>query len=136
MTFRVRKLPKDKADLYMMKNLGVDTSITMTVNFNGGIFDNKVTKAIMDDKQLFTTTEGLLGEVAVIGERSVVTDVKVNGKSKERTVYLDEKNNSLIRPYYMLSVKLNDKGYPSYDSLCKSVIDFIDNTPELNKVLP
>lgn len=136
MTFRVRKLPKDKADLYMMKNLGVDTSITMTVNFNGGIFDNKVTKAIMDDKQFFTTTEGLLGEVAVIGERSVVTDVKVNGKSKERTVYLDEKNNSLIRPYYMLSVKLNDKGYPSYDSLCKSVIDFIDNTPELNKVLP
>ena len=36
----------------------------------------------------------------------------------------------------MLLVKLNDKGYPSYDSLCKSVIDFIDNTPELNKVLP
>ena len=79
---------------------------------------------------------GVAVRLAVIGERSVVTDVKVNGKSKERTVYLDEKNNSLIRPYYMLSVKLNDKGYPSYDSLCKSVIDFIDNTPELNKVLP
>lgn len=33
MTFRLRKVPKDIADRYMMKGLGVDTSITMTVNF-------------------------------------------------------------------------------------------------------
>jgi len=134
LTFRVRRLPKDLADKYMMKGLGVDTSITMTVNFHGGIFDNRVTKAIMDDRSLFTSTEGLLGDI-VAGDCSVVTDTKIKGQQKERTVYLDEKNNSLIRPYYLIETENDENGYPSYESVKDSVFKFVSENQELNNVI-
>ena len=117
-----------------MKELGVDTSITMTINFHGGILNSKVANAIMDDKKLFTTTEGLLGDI-VASDRSVVTETKINGQQKERTIYLDDKNNSLIRPYYLIEVKNDDKGYPSYVSVKDSVFKFIKANQELNDVI-
>lgn len=134
MTFRLRKVPKDMADLYMMKGLPVDTSISMTVNFHGGIVNNKTAKAIMDDKQLFTTPEGLLGEL-VASDCSVVTDTKIDGQSKERTIYLDDKNNSLIRPYYLVQIENDDNGYPSYESIKNSVFNFVSDNLEINKVM-
>lgn len=134
MTFRLRKVPKDKADLYMMKELGVDTSISMTVNFHGGITNSKLTKAIMDDKKLFTTTDGLIGDL-IASDRSVVTDTKINGLLKERTIYLDDTNNSLIRPYYIVEITNGDNGYPSYDSIKNSVFKFVRDNLELNNVI-
>lgn len=134
MTFRLRKVPKDIADRYMMKGLGVDTSITMTVNFQGGITKPNVTKAIMDEKQLFTTTDGILGDI-VASDRSVVTDAKINGQMKERTIYLDDKNNSLIRPYYLIDVTIDERGYPSFESLKSSVLKFINDNQELKTVI-
>lgn len=134
MTFRLRKVPKDIADRYMMKGLGVDTSITMTVNFQGGITKPNVTKAIMDEKQLFTTTGGILGDI-VASDRSVVTDAKINGQMKERTIYLDDKNNSLIRPYYLIDVTIDERGYPSFESLKSSVLKFINDNQELKTVI-
>lgn len=134
MTFRLRKVPKDIADRYMMKGLGVDTSITMTVNFQGGITKPNVTKAIMDEKQLFTTADGILGDI-VASDRSVVTDAKINGQMKERTIYLDDKNNSLIRPYYLIDVTIDERGYPSFESLKSSVLKFINDNQELKTVI-
>lgn len=134
MTFRMRKVPKDIADKYMMKELGVDTSISMTINFHGGILNSKVTKAIMDEQQLFTTTDGILGNI-VTSDRSVVTDSKINGQMKERTIYLDDKNNSLIRPYYSIDVAIDERGYPSFESIKNSVLKFINDNPELKNVI-
>lgn len=134
MTFKLRKVPKDKADLYMMKELEVDTSISLTVNFHGGIANSKLTKAIMDEKKLFTTTDGLIGEL-VASDRCVVTDTKINGQLKERTIYLDDKNNSLIRPYYLVEVTNEENGYPSFESIKNSVFKFIKDNLELNNVI-
>lgn len=55
----------------------------------------------------------------------------MNGVQKNRTVYLSQEGENHIRPYYVVDVDSNERGYSDYDSIRKSVFTFIDSNPDL-----
>lgn len=132
--FNVRSLPEDGADRYLLKELGNDVQISLSVTFKGGMTpDNKLREAIEDPNKIFTSDD--MKELFGDSHKSIVTTSKINGVSKERTVYLDDDNSKLIRPYYVLDVKENSKGYCDYASIRDAVMAFIKENEELSKLV-
>lgn len=132
--FNLRSLPEDGADKYFLKDLGNDIQVSLSVTFRGGIIpDKKIRKAIEDPNKIFTSAEmkGLFGD----SNKSIVTTSKINGVDKERTVYLDEDNTKLIRPYYVLDVAENSRGYSDYASIRDAVMKFIKENEDLSKLV-
>ena len=132
--FNVKSLPEDGADRYLLKELGNDVQISLSVTFKGGMTpDNKLREAIEDPNKIFTSDD--MKELFGDSHKSIVTTSKINGVSKERTVYLDDDNSKLIRPYYVLDVKENSKGYCDYASIRDAVMAFIKENEELSKLV-
>ena len=132
--FNVRSLPEDGADRYLLKGLGKDVQISLSVTFKGGMTPGcKFRKAIEDPNQIFTSDDMkvLFGD----SHKSIVTTSRINGVNKERTVYLDDDNSKLIRPYYVLDVKENSNGYCDYASIRDAVMAFIKENEELSKLV-
>ena len=131
--FNLRNLPEDLADKYFLKELGNDVQISLSVTFKGCMSpDSKIRNAIEDPNKIFTSNDmkELFGE----SHKSIITTSKINGVNKERTVYLDEENSQLIRPYYLLDVKENSRGYSDYTSILEKVMAFIKDNEELSKL--
>lgn len=131
------RIPNDIADRYMLPNLDVDTSISITLKFKGGLCPNhKVSEAIKDNKTLFSSEA--FTNLFTDSERTIVTESVINGVKKERTVYLSEESKRHIRPYYIIDVDANDRGYSEFNSIRDSVLKFIDSNPDLlslNKIV-
>ena len=134
LTVCLKKIPKDLADRYMMTHLDEDTSLSITLNFKGGLGTNhKLRKSIIDDKTIFTAgTE--LSELADNGDIKIVTSSDQNGINRDRTIYLDDSNNSNVRPYYIWDVVESSNGYPTFESLYKSAIQFVKENKDLSKL--
>lgn len=132
--FNLRSLPEDGADKYFLKDLGNDIQVSLSVTFRGGFMPgSKLRKAIEDPNKIFTSNDmkGLFGD----SNKSIVTTSKINGVNKERTVYLDDDNAKLIRPYYVLDVTENSRGYSEYASIRDAVMKFIKDNEDLSKLV-
>lgn len=94
--------------------------------------EKKIRKSIEDPNVIFTSEEmkGLFSD----SQKSIVTTSKINGVNKERTVYLDEDNTKLVRPYYIVDVLEGSKGYPDFSSMREAVMTFIKDNEELSKL--
>ncbi|MCR4617764.1 MAG: hypothetical protein K5669_06215 [Lachnospiraceae bacterium] len=128
------KIPDDLADAYMLHDLDVDTSISITLNFKGGLRPgHSVSRAIKDNRTIFSSEAftNLFSE----SQRSIVTESIMNGVQKERTVYLSQENENHIRPYYVIDVIPNERGYSDFDSILSAVYSFIDSNPDLVSLL-
>ena len=126
-------MPKDISEKYMLPELDVDTSISIVLSFKGGIRPNhKIAKAIKDHDVLFSSDA--VNSLFKGSKRSIITESEVGGVTKERTVYLSEETKEHIRPYYIVDVESNEKGYSLYTSICDAVFDFIDNQQDLKKL--
>lgn len=124
------KLPRDLADTYMLDALDVDTSISITINFKGGLLANhSVSRAIKDNQTIFTNEA--FTTLFNDSERTIVTESQMNGVRKERTVYLSEDSQNHIRPYYVIDVQENERGYSDYSSIRDAVFSFIEANPDL-----
>lgn len=129
----ISKLPKDLADRYMLQELDTDASISIVVNFKNGILPNhRVAKAIKNNDSIFMCEE--INDLFRDSTRSIVTTSDNNGVQRERTVYLDEDNIQKIRPYYLLDVEENDRGYASFNSIKQASFDFINSNEELKNL--
>ena len=85
------KIPQDLADRYMLPNLDVDTSISITLSFKGGLRPgHSVSRAIKDNRTIFSSEA--FSDLFSDSERTIVTDSVMNGVQKERTVYLSEES--------------------------------------------
>lgn len=128
--FTLSRLPRDLADIYMMSGLDVDTSVSISLNFKGGLLpSHRVSQAIKNNETIFSSEAftTLINE----SERSIVTESQLNGVQKDRTVYLSSESERLIRPYYVIDVTPNSRGYSDYNSIKDAVYAFIDTNPEL-----
>lgn len=124
------KIPDDLADAYMLQGLDVDTSISITLNFKGGLLPNHtVSQAIKNNHTIFSSEA--FTNLFSDSERTIVTESVMNGVQKERTVYLSEGNEKHIRPYYVIDVNTNERGYSEYNSIRDAVFAFIDANPDL-----
>lgn len=124
------KIPDDLADKYMLNGLDVDTSISITLSFKGGLLPgHTVSKAIKNDKTIFSNEA--FTALFANSQRSIVTEMVMNGVQKNRTVYLSQERESHIRPYYVIDVNPNERGYSDYNSIRNSVYTFIDSNPDL-----
>ena len=131
----VGRLPSDLADRYMLEGLCEDASISIVLNFKTPLLStHKLSKAIRNNSSLFSSEPGGLQEIFGNGQRSIVTDSRIGGVSKERTVYLSDDTQNLIRPYYVIDVSLGDRGYPQFESVRDAVFDFIDANPDLKQL--
>ncbi len=132
--FNLRSLPEDGADKYFMKDLGNDIKISLSVTFKGGFMPNKKIRNAIENPNIIFTSEDmkcLFGD----SNKSIVTTSKINGVNKERTVYLDDDNSKLIRPYYVLDVAENGRGYSDYASMRDAVMKYINENEDLNKLV-
>ena len=132
--FKLRSLPEDGADKYFLKELGNDIQVSLSVTFRGGFMPEcKIRKAIEDPNKIFTSDDmkGLFGD----SHKSIVTTSKINGVNKDRTIYLDAENSKLIRPYYVLDITENSKGYSDYESIRNAVMMFIKDNKDLSKLV-
>lgn len=124
------KIPDDLADRYMLPALDVDTSISITLNFKGGLLPgHSVSRAIKDNRTIFSSDA--FTNLFTDSERTIVTESVMNGVQKERTVYLSEESKNHIRPYYVIDVNTNARGYSEFNSIRDAVFAFIDSNPDL-----
>ena len=124
------KIPDDLADTYMLQGLDVDTSISVTLNFKGGLLPgHTVSQAIKNNRTIFSSDA--FTTLFTDSQRSIVTESVMNGVQKERTVYLSQESENHIRPYYVIDVNTNARGYSEYYSIRNSVYTFIDANPDL-----
>ena len=132
--FNLRSLPEDGADKYFLKDLGDDIQVSLSVTFRGGLMPgSKIRKAIEDPNEIFTSYDmkGLFGD----SHKSIITTSKINGVEKDRTVYLDDEYAKQIRPYYVLDVMENSRGYSEYASIRDAVMKFIKDNEDLSKLV-
>lgn len=131
----VSSLPRDLAERYMLEGLLEDANMSIVINFRNGLLpDSRIAKAIKDNTSLFSTDAVDLNALFNDSQRSIVTSSKIGGTTKERTVYLSEESQRLIRPYYLIDVSLNEKGYPCFESIRDAVFTFIDSNPDLKQL--
>ena len=131
----VSQLPKDLTDRYMMDGIAEVASMSIVLSFKNGLLPNtKLAKAIKDNTSIFSTVKEGFQDIFQDSQRSIVTDTKINGVSKERTVYLSEDSQRLIRPYYLLDVDAGPKGYPSFASIKDAAFAFIDANQDLKQL--
>lgn len=127
------KIPDDLADRYMLPALDVDTSISITLNFKGGLMPgHRVSRAIKDNRTIFSSEA--FTNLFTDSERTIVTESVMNGVQKERTVYLSEQSKNHIRPYYVIDVNMNDRGYSEFNSIRDAVFAFIDSNLDLRSL--
>lgn len=129
--FSLRKLPEDPAERYMCESLdATDMSISLTVNFKGGLRPgHEISQAIKDNQTIFSSE--VLDTLFNDSEKTIVTESIINGVSKSRTVYLSADTQNHIRPYYIIDVAENEKGYSEYTSIRDAVFTFIDDNPDM-----
>ena len=131
----VNQLPKDLTDRYMLNGIAEVASMSIVLTFKKGLLPNTdLAKAIKDNTSIFSTEDEGFQDIFHDSQRSIVTDAKINGISKERTVYLSDESQRLIRPYYLLDVACGPKGYPTYESIRDAALAFIDANQDLKQL--
>lgn len=126
----LNSLPDDLADRYMLPELDKDTSISIVLNFKGGLLPgHKIAQRIKDHSTIFSSDE--INELFNESNRSIVTTSEINGVQKDRTVYLNHASQNNIRPYYILDVNTDERGYSDYNSIKDAVFDFIASNQDL-----
>ena len=119
----------------MMNGIAEVASMSIVLSFKRGLLPNtELAKAIKDNTSIFSTEADGFQNIFQDSQRSIVTDTKINGVSKERTVYLSEDSQRLIRPYYLLDVEVGTKGYPTYESIRDATFAFIDSNQDLKQL--
>lgn len=130
-TFHLRKLPEELADRYMCDS-SEDVSMKLVVSFKGGGLrpGHRIAKAIKEQNTIFSSQD--LTDISNHSEKSIITTVGNGPNAKNRTMYLN--NNNKIRPYYLIDVDVNDRGYSKYSSIKEAVFKFISENPEFKKL--
>lgn len=123
-------LPRDLADRYMCNGLEENCSISIELKFKGGIRPtHTIANAIKNNNPIFSSED--INTIFNDSKKSIVTSSSINGVSKERTVFLGDEAKNAIRPFYIVDVEANNRGYSDYNSIKQAVFNFVDLNSDL-----
>lgn len=130
-TLTANTVSPDIAERYFGSLEKEDFSVDLVVRFNGSLSGEKeraIRNLINSGEALFESSD--LNAIFEGAEKKYTSTIGDGKSAKTRTVYVNEDKMGLIRPYYDVEVKENDKGFSDFESIKKAVKDFIDKTPD------